>query len=150
MIVNAVTRLARAVPVAAFLALAAATCQRTSGASTPPPAQPEQPSADARPGGIAGAWVHREMPVRYLESMTLRQQGQAVAGEGTYMMEGGRGGRTTITGTWQGGALRLDITRDSGVRERWVGRLEGDRLTGTLTIDGSDQPFAFERETTPS
>ena len=148
--INDLIRAGRALPVAAFLALAAATCQRTAGAPATHPAQPGQPAAEAGQGGVAGAWVHREMPVRYLESMTLRQQGQTVTGEGTYMMEGGRSGGTTISGTWQGGTLRLDITRDSGLHERWVGRLEGGRLTGTLTIDGNGQPFAFERQANPS
>jgi hypothetical protein len=144
---NRLLHIARALPAAAFIALSAATCQRPSAAPATPPPAPAPPAADGAQTGIAGAWVHREMPVRYLESMTLRQDGERVTGEGTYMMEGGRGGKTTITGTWRGGALRLDLTRDSGVKERWVGRLEGDRLTGTLTIDGSDQAFSFERQT---
>ena len=149
---NHLIRIARALPVAACVALAAATCQRSSGATAAPPAAPSQPGetqAPAESGGVAGAWVHREMPVRYLESMTLRQQGDAVTGEGTYMMEGGRGGNTTITGTYRGGTLHLDLTRDSGVKETYAGKLENGRLNGTLTIDGNQQTFAFERATQP-
>ena len=112
--INDLIRAGRALPVAALR------CQRPTGAPTMQTAQAERPAMDAGQGGVAGAWVHREMPVRYLESMTLRQQGQTVTGEGTYMMEGGRSGGTTISGTWRGGTLRLDITRDSGLHERWL------------------------------
>ena len=148
---NRLIRIARALPVAACVALSAATCQRSSAPAAPPaaPAQPGGTPAPAGSGGVAGAWVHREMPVRYLESMTLRQQGETVTGEGTYMMEGGRSGKTSITGTWRGGALHLDVTRDSGVKETWAGKLENGRLNGTLTIDGNQQTFGFERATQP-
>jgi hypothetical protein len=133
-------------PLAAAATLSAATCQSRRPASPPPQAQPAPPSSDASAsGGVAGAWAHREMPVRYLETMNLAVTGEHVAGTGTYMMEGGRSGSTTIAGTWRGGTLTLDITRDTGVRERWTGRLEAGKLAGQLTIDGNTQPFAFER-----
>lgn len=151
-------RLGRAVPAAALLALAAATCQRSTGTATapPPPSSPPPPPAPAtqpppplapatQQEGVAGAWQHREMPVRYLETMTLATSGENVTGTGTYMMEGGRGGSTSITGTFRGGTVRLAITRDSGVREQYVGTLQNGRLTGTLTVDGNPQPFAFDR-----
>ncbi|HSU15807.1 hypothetical protein [Longimicrobium sp.] len=158
-------RAGRVLPTVAFLALAAATCQKsappvTNPTQPPPPApqpptpQPPAPQPPAPPpvtqpvpAGVAGAWVHREMPIRFLETMTLAVSGENVTGTGTFMMEGGRSGNTTITGTFRDGTLRLAIVRDTGVREQYVGRLEGGRLTGTLTIDGNPQPFAFERPT---
>jgi len=149
----------RTIPVAAFLALAAARCQTSPAPPvtnpSPPPANPAPaPPAPVPPAppvvnttqqGVAGAWLHREMPVRFMESMTLSVSGESVTGTGTFMMEGGRSGNTTITGTFRDGTLRLDIRRDTGLREQYVGRLEGARLNGTLTIDGNPQPFGFER-----
>jgi hypothetical protein len=154
-------RASRAIPVAAILALAAAACQGgyapPVNRPAPPPASvpapppvpeptpPPPPVTNTTQQGVAGAWLHREMPVRYMEQMTLALGGENVTGTGTFMMEGGRTGNTTITGTFRDGTLRLAIVRDTGVREQYVGRLEGARLVGTLTIDGNPQPFAFER-----
>ena len=134
-------RITSVLPLFAAAAMTAASCSRTT---PPPPAQPSGTVAQAE-GGVAGEWIHREMPVRYLESMTLAVSGERVTGTGTYTMEGGRTGNTAITGTWRGGALTLQIVRDSGVHEQYAGRLAAGRLTGTLTIDGNAQPFAFER-----
>lgn len=120
-------------------------------ARTPPPAPAATdaqapPSTPTHDGGIAGAWMHREMPVRYLETMTLAVSGETVTGTGTYMMEGGRTGPTTIGGTYRGGALDLRITRNTGVKEQYDGKLDGGKLVGQLTIDGNAQPFDFERQ----
>ncbi|HEV7586799.1 MAG TPA: hypothetical protein VGO40_01620 [Longimicrobium sp.] len=136
-------RVIRVLPALALVALSAATCPRAN----PPGAQGSPPAAEvpAARGGVDGAWVHREMPVRYLESMTLATHGDAVTGEGTYMMEGGRRGKTTISGTWRGGVLTLYIVRDTGVREHWMGRLSGGALSGELSIDGDHRPFDFIR-----
>jgi len=97
---------------------------------------------------VDGLWVHREMPVRYSESMTLTVHGYEVRGTGTYMMEGGRQGTTTITGGKRRGVLTLHIVRDSGVRERWTGRLTHGRLRGELVFEetpGDHQMFDFQR-----
>jgi len=123
---------------AAVLALAAAACPRS-----------RSPSTQTADGQVAGTWLHREMPVRYMEAMTLRARGDSVLGEGTYSMEAGRQGNTTIVGKWHhhSHGVTLDILRDTGVRERWTGTLRGDTLTGTLKItDGDSQPFNFVRQ----
>jgi hypothetical protein len=87
------------------------------------------------------------MPVRYLESMTLRMRRDSVLGDGTFTMDAGRTGKTTIVGRAQAGGVTLDILRDTGVRERWAGTLRGDTLSGTLTIaDGGAQRFDFIRQ----
>jgi hypothetical protein len=130
-----------AIASAAVLALTAAACPRAGG--------PSHPSAPQTGGAqITGTWLHRQMPVRYAEAMTLRTHADSVLGEGTYMMEAGRSGNTTIVGTWHhSGAVTLDILRDTGVRERWSGTLRGDTLAGTLTIaDAGAQPFDYVRQ----
>lgn len=126
---------------AAVVALAAAACPRAGG-----------PSTSARQGDdgahVTGTWLHRQMPLRYNEAMTLRTRADSVLGEGTYTMEAGRSGNTTIVGKWShSGAVTLDILRDTGVRERWSGTLRGDTLAGTLAIQGADaQPFVYVRQ----
>ena len=129
---------ARAVTLAAaaVLALAAASCPRAGGL----------PTGAGGGGDVSGSWIHREMPVRYLESMTLRMRRDSVLGEGTFTMEAGRTGKTTIVGRAQASGVTLDILRDTGVRERWAGTLRGDTLRGTLTIDGDAQPFIYVRQ----
>jgi hypothetical protein len=98
---------------------------------------------------VAGTWVHREMPVRYLETMTLRTSGDRVAGEGTYMMEGGRAGKTRISGAWRAGVLTLRITRDGGVEESFTGRPDApNHISGQIRVDGDPaQSFGLERQT---
>jgi hypothetical protein len=161
MMMKRLVRAGRTIPVAALLALAAARCQPgaappatnpapppATNPSPPPvsdPVPPPPPVVNTTHEGVAGPWMHREMPVRFMESITLAVSGENVTGTGTFMMEGGRTGNTTISGTFRDGTLRLDIRRDTGLREQYVGRLEGGRLNGTLTIDGNPQPFAFER-----
>lgn len=112
--------------------------------------RPHQPSARTAGGGdVTGTWLHREMPVRYREAMTLRVRADSVLGEGTYSMEAGRHGNTTVVGKLRrpGNAVTLEILRDTGVRERWTGTLRGDTLAGTLTIAGAEsQPFNFVRQ----
>lgn len=100
-------------------------------------------------GDIAGTWLHREMPVRYREAMTLRVRADSVLGEGTYSMEAGRTGNAAIVGKWRRDSnhVTLDILRDTGVRERWSGFLRGDTLSGTLRIaDGDALPFSYVRQ----
>ena len=136
-------RLTRNLAAISLAVLSAAACHRTSAA-----AAPGSPAATgtAIERGIDGMWVHQEMPVRYRESMTLTLNGLQIRGEGTYMMEGGREGTTEITGTLQRGMLTLYIIRDSGIRERWTGRLSRGALRGELVIDGRDrQVFGFDR-----
>jgi hypothetical protein len=120
---------------ASVLAFTAAACPRSAA-----------PSAEAAGGDLSGSWIHREMPVRYLESMTLRMRRDSVLGDGTFTMEAGRTGKTSIVGRSQPGGVTLDILRDTGVRERWTGTLHGDTLAGTLTIDGNAQPFIYIRQ----
>jgi hypothetical protein len=135
--------LIRFLPVLALAVLSSAACHH---ANAPAAAGSPASTGTAIERGIDGSWVHQEMPVRYRETMTLTLNGLQIRGEGTYMMEGGREGTTTITGTLQRGMLTLYIIRDSGVRERWRGRLTRGALRGELVIDGRDrQIFGFDR-----
>ena len=138
----------RAILVASAAVLAG--CARPAAPSTEG-SRAQAPDARSQHADVAGTWVHRTMPVTYLETVTLRTSGEQVSGEGTYMMEGGRAGKTTVAGTWKGGVLTLAITRDSGVRESFTGRMEtADRIGGSLSMDGQPaQPFAFERQPAP-
>ena len=79
--------------------------------------------------------------------MTLTQAGDHVHGTGTYAIEAGREGPTTIDGTWSGKTLTLTITRDYGLRETFSGTLtDASHLAGTLTIDGFNQTFGFAKQ----
>ena len=135
---NLIPRIRMVALAAAVVGLTAASCSRKAAGGVEPVA-----------GDVTGTWLHREMPVRYMEAMTLRLRGDSVLGEGTYSMEAGRQGNTTIVGKWQqgSGAVTLDILRDTGVRERWTGALRGDTLAGTLKIADTDaQAFNFVRQ----
>jgi hypothetical protein len=132
-------RLIHVLPGLALVVLSSLACTRANTQSTGR-SGPRDP--------VDGLWMHREMPVRYSEAMTLTVHGYAVRGTGTYMMEAGREGTTTITGSKRRGVLTLHIVRDSGVRERWTGRLTRGRLRGELVFEDTPrdhQRFDFER-----
>ena len=79
--------------------------------------------------------------------MTLAQDGNRVTGTGTYAIEAGREGLTTIDGTLSGRTLTLTITRDYGVRETFTGTLtDPAHLAGALTIDGHKQAFDYAKQ----
>jgi hypothetical protein len=79
--------------------------------------------------------------------MTLAQDGDRVSGTGTYAIEAGRVGPTTIDGTIAGRTLTLTITRDYGLVESFTGRLtDATHLAGTLSIDGFAQDFAYTKQ----
>jgi hypothetical protein len=97
--------------------------------------------------GVAGVWVHTAIGPVYRESMTLVQDGQRVSGAGTYAIEAGRTGPTTIDGTISGATLTLTITRDYGLVETFTGTLtDATHLSGTLSINGSTQRFAYAKQ----
>lgn len=96
---------------------------------------------------VAGTWAHTAIGPVYREFMTLTQTGDHVHGIGTYAIEAGREGPTTIDGTLSGKTLTLTITRDYGLRETFSGTLtDASHLTGTLTIDGFNQTFGFAKQ----
>jgi hypothetical protein len=131
-------RLIRVLPALALVVLSGLACTRANTRSTRSLARDP----------VDGLWVHREVPLRYGETMTLTVHGYEVRGTGTYMMEGGREGTTRITGSKRRGVLTLHIVRDSGVRERWTGRLTRGRLRGELVFEDTPpdhQRFDFER-----
>ena len=99
------------------------------------------------PNGLSGAWVNTVVWPHYRESMTLSQAGAHVTGTGTYAMEAGRAGPTTIDGTVSGRTLSLTITRDYGEVETFAGRLtDATHLLGFLTIDGYVQGIRYEKQ----
>lgn len=96
---------------------------------------------------VAGRWAHTGIGPVYRESMTLEQDGDHVSGTGTYAIEAGREGPTTIDGRLSGRTLTLTITRDYGLRETFTGTLaDPTHLTGTLAIDGSKQAFGYAKQ----
>jgi hypothetical protein len=96
---------------------------------------------------FSGTWAHTAIGPVYRESMTLSQVGDHVTGTGTYAIEAGRSGPTTVDGTISGGTLTLTITRDYGLVESFTGRLTGaTHLVGTLAIDGFAQSFGYVKQ----
>src|SRR5215831_4804261 len=92
-----------------------------------------------RLGSLAlnGTWAHTAIGPVYREAMTLNQAGTHVTGTGTYAIEAGRSGPTTIDGTISGRTMTLTITRDYGLVESFTGKLtDPTHLTGTLAIEG--------------
>ncbi|HVG44548.1 MAG TPA: hypothetical protein VM890_07455 [Longimicrobium sp.] len=79
--------------------------------------------------------------------MTLTTHGYGAYGEGTYRMEGGVEGTTRIDGSWRRGELALSIIRDTGIRERWTGRLTRGRLRGEMVFEDPPEhrQFGFDR-----
>ena len=70
-----------------------------------------------------------------------------MTGTGTYAIEAGRAGSTTIDGTVSGSTLTLTITRDYGLVESFTGTLIGaTHLAGTLAIDGFAQSFGYAKQ----
>jgi hypothetical protein len=96
---------------------------------------------------VPGTWAHSGIGPVYRELMTLVQDGDRVSGTGTYAIEAGREGSTTIAGTLSGRTLSLTITRDYGVRETFTGTLSDPaHLVGTLAIDGQSQAFGYTKQ----
>ena len=121
---------------AAIMALA---CSARQADSTDPGILGERP--------VAGTWAHTAIGPVYRELMTLAQDGDRVSGTGTYAIEAGREGPTTISGTISGTTLTLTITRDYGLVESFTGRLtDATHLAGTLSIDGFAQGFAYTKQ----
>ena len=97
--------------------------------------------------GFSGVWVHTAIGPVYRESMTLSQMGAHVTGTGTYAIEAGRSGPTTIDGTVAGRTLTLTITRDYGLIESFTGHLtNATHLAGTLAVDGFEQGFGYAKQ----
>jgi len=96
---------------------------------------------------FSGTWAHTAIGPVYRESMTLSQAGAHVTGTGTYAIEAGRSGPTTVDGTISGGTLTLTITRDYGLVESFTGRLtDATHLAGTLAMDGFAQSFGYAKQ----
>lgn len=99
------------------------------------------------PNGLSGVWANTAVRSLYRESMTLRQVGDHVTGTGTYALEAGRAGPTTIDGTVSGTTLTLTITRDYGLVETFAGRLtDATHLLGFLDIDGFVQGIGYAKQ----
>jgi hypothetical protein len=135
----------RVLVVATGAAIMVAACSTRQADSTSPKV------TDDRLGGptVVGTWVNVATGplVLYRESMTLTQTGDHVMGTGTYAMEAGRTGPTTIEGNVAGKTLTLTITRDYGLRESFTGKLtDATHLAGTLDMDGFAQSFSYAKQ----
>lgn len=96
---------------------------------------------------VSGTWANSAIGPYYRESMTLTQTGDHVSGTGTYAIEAGRTGPTTIDGMLTGKTVTLAITRDYGLVETFTGSLtDATHLTGTLAMDGSKGAFSYVRQ----
>ncbi len=125
--------------VAIAAAIMGVACSSRQADSTAPGILGERP--------VAGTWVHTGIGPVYRELMTLTQDGNRVSGTGTYAIEAGREGPTTIDGTRSGRTLTLTITRDYGLRETFTGTLtDPAHLVGMLAIDGYEQSFGYAKQ----
>jgi hypothetical protein len=133
----------RASVVAIAAAIMGAACSTRQADSTSPDV-----TGDLRGDPVfSGTWAHAAIGPVYRESMTLSQVGAHVTGTGTYAIEAGRAGSTTIDGTVSGSTLTLTITRDYGLVESFTGTLIGaTHLAGTLAIDGFAQSFGYAKQ----
>src|SRR5690349_14798843 len=100
-------------------AILAAACSSRQSESTSPELSAEQGAAKT----VAGTWGHTAIGPVYRELMTLTQTGDHVSGTGTYAIEAGRQGPTTIDGTLSGKTVTITITRDYGLKESFTGTL---------------------------
>ena len=131
--------------VATSAAIMVAACSGRQADSTSPGITGDRFGSES----VSGSWVNTStgpIPL-YRESMTLTQSGAHVTGKGTYAMEAGRLGPTTIDGALAGKTLTLTITRDYGLVETFTGTLtDATHLAGTLAIDGSAQNFGYVKQ----
>jgi hypothetical protein len=126
----------RARQVAAFVALSVAVaCANGTGVG---------PALD-------GAWMHQGVPGS-AESITLTSAGSQLSGSGHWTGEACCAGTMAAIGSRHGADVTLDITYTPDAEysvpvhgSRFVGRLEGDRLTGTMTVGGTSAPYVYER-----
>ena len=129
--------------VAMGIAIMGVACSTRQADSTGPDVTGDRLGSTA----FSGVWVHTAIGPVYRESMTLSQVGAHVTGTGTYAIEAGRSGPTTIEATVSGSTLTLTITRDYGLVESFTGKLAGaTHLAGTLAIDGFAQHFAYAKQ----
>ena len=129
--------------VAAIAAIMSTACSTRQPDSTSPGVTGDRLGS----GSIGGTWAHTAIGPVYRESMTLTQTGSHVSGTGTYAIEAGRAGPTTVAGDWSGNKLTLIITRDYGLVETFSGTLtDAKRLDGTLVIEGFQEPFSYARQ----
>ena len=131
--------------VASAAAIMVAACSARQADSTSPNVTGDRLGSTT----VAGSWVNVSATVvpLYRESMTLTQSGDRVTGKGTYAMEAGRTGPTTIDGTLVGSSLTLTITRDYGLVETFTGKLtDAKHLSGNLVIENSKQSIAYAKQ----
>jgi hypothetical protein len=101
--------------------------------------------------GLDGTWMHQGVPGS-AESITLRSRGSVVSGSGHWTGEACCEGTVAATGARQGAQVTLDVTYTPDEqfslpvhRAQFVGRLDGDRLTGTMSAGGTSAPYVYER-----
>jgi hypothetical protein len=101
--------------------------------------------------GLDGTWMHQGVPGS-AESITLTSAGSQVSGSGHWTGEACCEGTVTAIGSRHGAQIALDMTftldGEYGVPARdqlFVGRLEGDRLTGTMTVGEQTYPYVYQR-----
>jgi hypothetical protein len=133
----------KAVIAAASAAIMSAACSSRQADSVDPTVTGDRLGSQT----VAGTWAHTAVGPVYRESMTLAQAGDHITGTGTYAIEAGRTGPTTIEGTLSGKTVTLTITRDYGLRETFSGTFrDATHLTGTLAINGSLQEFGYAKQ----
>ena len=129
--------------VAAGAAIMVAACSGRQADSTSPSITGDRVGART----VSGTWATTGIGPVYRESMTLTQDGDHVTGKGTYAMEAGRSGPTTIDGVFSGKTLTLTITRDYGLVETFTGSLaDATHLAGMLAIENSRQSFTLAKQ----
>jgi hypothetical protein len=97
---------------------------------------------------LDGTWIHHWRMFGSSETLRLHQEGQAITGCGTYLMEAGRCGQSQIEGTFVNGKLTLKLERDYGQRATYSAVLsDPNSLSGTFTFEGfnADENVVFVR-----
>jgi hypothetical protein len=133
----------RALLAATSAAIMGAACSSRQADSTDPDVTGDRLGVQT----LTGTWVHTAIGPVYRESMTLSQTGDHVTGTGTYAIEAGRTGPTTVDGALSGRTVTLTIRRDYGLTETFTGSLtDATHLTGTLAINASQQEFGYAKQ----
>jgi hypothetical protein len=98
-------------------------------------------SSSFGPGTIDGRWAQDGEPPGSSFEMDLVANGSAISGTGTWSGEACCSGTLAVTGTFDKGAVHLDILQTVGpagggtaIPSRFDGKLVVSRLVGTLTI----------------
>jgi hypothetical protein len=86
---------------------------------------------------VQGRWAEANLVPGSSNILELLLADSTVSGTGSYTIEAGSGGTTTITGIATSSRVDLDLARSDGVVEHFRGRLvTPDTMSGSLYFTG--------------